>query len=454
MTPRGPDSSTSANAAEFQRLARVDEVLTAELAKVQGQSKPDVSEIVRRHPDIEKELRAALGGAIQLDRAARSASPAEAPLPARLDNYSVIRELGRGGMGVVAEAHDVELDRRVAIKILPAAVSADAEYAARFQREAHAAARLEHPHVIPIYGVGEAGGQAYIAMKLVDGHGLDELLFELKQEARAHQQEHRSGSKPSHSRTVARRLIRERLGRVGSDASDESSWSSAEQDDDDSRLHLGANYHRNVARIGLGIASALSYAHARGVLHRDIKPGNILLDRRGHVWVADFGLAKVEEADDVTREGEFVGTLRYMAPEQFQGHAEPRSDTYSLGLLLYELLTLRRAVDATDRAGLAYAVLHQDPKRPTSIRAEIPADLERIVMKACAKLQEERYRTASDLAADLRAYLDGRPIAARMPSALYLTRLAVHRNRTLFTTVAILAGLLILGAIAYVAELR
>ncbi|MEM6569927.1 MAG: protein kinase, partial [Planctomycetota bacterium] len=217
---------------------------------------------------------------------------------------------------------------------------------------------------------------------------------------------------------------------------------------------LGRAYHRNVARIGLAVADALAYAHARGVLHRDIKPGNVLIDRRGGVWVTDFGLAKLEESEDITREGDIVGTLRYMAPEHFEGHAESRSDVYALGLVLYEMLTLERAMKADSRVELVHEILYVVPRSPDQVRGVVPQDLARIVMKAIAKLPQERYRTAQAMAADLRAYLDGRPIAAREPSVMYLTRVTINRNRPLFAAIGALLAALVVGAVFYVAQLN
>ena len=456
-TGQGTSASAADDDSELLRFARVDEIMTEEL-RLQKPGQPiDISDVARRHPDLAVEVRAALKGAQQLARVAQDSENEREPLPDKIEGYDIIRVLGRGGMGVVVEAQDIELNRRVAIKVLPRLVSENAEYVARFQREAHAAARLEHPNVIPIYGVGEANGQAYIAMKLVDGHGLDTIVSEIERERSAVRGEiPRTDSPNDTGRRVALQIASERLERPEHGWEDSPSDSSRTNlgEDTVAAFALGATYHRNIAKIGLHVAEALMHAHSQGVLHRDIKPGNILVDRRGQVWVADFGLAKIEESEDVTREGEFVGTLRYMAPEQFQGHAEPRSDTYALGLVLYEMLTLERAIKGNDRAALAYSVLHQDPKKPRTIRPQIPDDLEQIVMKACAKLAEERYRSANALALDLRAYLDGRPIAARMPSALYLTRLAVNRNRPLFFALAVMAAMLLVGGAAYIAELR
>src|SRR5690606_17899008 len=174
---------------------------------------------------------------------------------------------------------------------------------------------------------------------------------------------------------------------------------------------LGPRYWRNIARIGVQVASGLQYAHAQGTLHRDIKPANLLLDTEGTAWIADFGLAKVLQQEDVTRTGDVVGTLRYMAPEQFHGETDGRSDLYSLGLTLYELLTLRPAYEETDRQQLiAQKLTPHDPPHPRKLHPGIPRDLETIVLKCLAWEPDRRYPSAGALMADLQAFLDDRPI--------------------------------------------
>ena len=178
----------------------------------------------------------------------------------------------------------------------------------------------------------------------------------------------------------------------------------------------GSRYWRSVARIGIQVADALQYAHQQGTLHRDIKPANLLLDNRGTVWITDFGLAKLADLDDLTHSGDMVGTLRYMAPEQFEGKADARSDVYNLGLTLYELLTLRPAFDQKDRRRLIRQMTQEEPPRPRKLNPAIPRDLETIVVKAMAADPGHRYQTAGQLAADLRCFLEDRPIRARRAS--------------------------------------
>ena len=196
-----------------------------------------------------------------------------------------------------------------------------------------------------------------------------------------------------------------------------------------------------VARIGVQVAEALEYAHMRGTLHRDIKPSNLLLDGQGRVWVTDFGLAKAVEDDDLTRTGDLVGTLRYMAPERFHGVCDARSDVHALGLTLYELIALRPAFDALNRDHLMYQVTHLEPPRLGALNSAVPRDLETIIHKAMEPDPARRYGSAGAMAEDLRCFLDYRPIEARrVGSTERLTRWA-RRNpglATLGTAVAFL----------------
>ena len=180
--------------------------------------------------------------------------------------------------------------------------------------------------------------------------------------------------------------------------------------------HAEPHYFRSVARLGMQAAEALAYAHGHGVVHRDIKPANLLLDLQGTIWVTDFGLAKAEGTDELTSPGDVVGTLRYMAPERFQGKADARSDIYSLGLTLYEMLTLEPAFTASHRVQLIHAILHDEPARPRKLDPQIPRDLETIVLKAIAKNPSDRFANAGEMAAELGRFVEGRPIRSRRVS--------------------------------------
>ena len=184
-----------------------------------------------------------------------------------------------------------------------------------------------------------------------------------------------------------------------------------------------------MARLGIQVAEALAHAHGQGVLHRDIKPSNLLLDVDGHVWVTDFGLAKLEGSDGPTQTGDIIGTLRYMAPERFEGWSDRRSDLYGLGMTLYELLTLRPAFEAATRAKLIDQVIHDQPPAPRKHDPRVPRDLETIVMKAIAKEPAERYATAEALSADLENFVADRPIVARRSGLAERALRWCRRNR-------------------------
>ena len=177
--------------------------------------------------------------------------------------------------------------------------------------------------------------------------------------------------------------------------------------------HGEDRYHREVARLGAQVADALAYAHKRGVLHRDIKPSNLLLDAVGNVWITDFGLAKFEEGEDLSQSQDLVGTLRYMAPERFRGVSDRRCDIYSLGATLYELLTLRPAFESADRLRLIDQIVHEPTVPPRQLDRKIPRDLETIVLKALAKDPNHRFASADEMAAELRRFVEYRPIRSR-----------------------------------------
>src|SRR5262249_6184681 len=198
------------------------------------------------------------------------------------------------------------------------------------------------------------------------------------------------------------------------------------------------NYYQSVARIGIQIAEALAYAHERGIVHRDIKPSNILLDVKGAAWVTDFGLAK--EADSVlTQTGDIVGTLRYMAPERFRDAGDARSDIYSLGITLYELVTLRPAFEGRDHLKLIEQITRAEPARPQGIDPQIPPDLETVILKAIDKEPGRRYQTGTQLADDLRCWLDDRPIRARRAGWAERTWRLCRRNQLVASLVAMVA---------------
>jgi len=366
----GPDSCPDFDASSF------DAELEALLGRWRDGDSLAISRRLADRPDLRDRLREVLPALLALEvakpvaavpaamlrldgRAAASrtvAAGAGAPPFTRLGDFRIIRKIGQGGMGVVYEAEQESLRRRVALKVLPFHALLGAGALERFQREVRAAGHLHHPRIVPVYGVGEENGLHYFAMPYIDGESLDRVVARLRE---------LPGS--------ARRLA---LGQEAGSGSSSGSY---------------ALWARSVARVGAEVAEALAYAHSEGILHRDIKPSNLILDAAGVVWIADFGLAKDLNEDGLSRSGDIVGTPRYLAPERLRGWSDARSDVYGLGVTLYELVTLTPVFDATERHELLERVAHDEPVRPRRIDPRVPRDLETIILEAIAKEPARRY---------------------------------------------------------------
>lgn len=439
----------------------LDELAESYVTELRQGRHPSVDDYAARYPKLADRIREILTTAAELEslgepndlsvhRSFRNLSSHDGNSKI-LGDYRLTREIGRGGMGIVYEAEQVSLGRRVALKVLPGHQYLDPTQIKRFNQEARAAARLQHTNIVSVYGVGSHEGVHYYAMQYIDGQGLDDVLRDLQEIG------HKDGDQEMEwnptriqSNAAAARLVSDaHLQRDsssglnipetpvlqpscpinrGSSRSEGSSSSIRLSGSDSSSLTGNRPYYRNVAQITVQAADALHYAHTQKVLHRDIKPSNLLLDPKGNLWVTDFGLAKDAAADDLTHSGELVGTLRYMAPERFRGWCDPRSDVYSLGLTLYELLTLRPAFNATDRAILVRQVSMERPLQPRTVVPDLPRDLETIVLKAIASEPADRYQSADTFSEDLRRYLDGRPIQARRSTAGEQVVLWCRRN--------------------------
>jgi serine/threonine protein kinase len=328
--------------------------------------------------------------------------------PQRLGDFEITREIGRGGMGVVYEARQVSLNRLVALKVLGGGLGLTGKAVLRFRREAEAAARLHHTNIVPVYATGEADGAHFYAMELIDGPSLDRVIRQLR---RTKETEKESETKtPSVEGVVPANLEATgpyvpRTDGVTSEAGLSSSSFSS-----------GSGYFDTVARLMAEVADALAYAHQQGVIHRDIKPSNLLLAPAGRLSVNDFGLARMLEQPGMTMTGEFVGTPKYMSPEQITAGRTPidhRTDIYSLGATLYELLTLHPPFRGERRDQILAQIMHKEPKAPRKVNAKVPVDLETICLKALEKDPDRRYQKAEELADDLRRYLNRFAISAR-----------------------------------------
>jgi serine/threonine protein kinase/WD40 repeat protein len=436
--------------------------------------RPRIADYTAQYPELAEEIRACFPALLLVEDLkpdaadlANSANPAAAPgagpPPGRLGDYRLLREVGRGGMGVVYEAEQESLGRHVALKVLPAQALLDARHVQRFHREARAAARLHHTNIVPVFGVGEDAGLHYYVMQFIHGLGLDQVLDELRRLRKCRNgttaADHPAATEQVPASQVARALLTGCFSVGPAEAPPAPPAAAPSASDSSTAVHLpgqdepatlsdsGRGYWQGVARVGVQVAEALAHAHRQGILHRDVKPSNLLLDMHGTVWVTDFGLAKADDSEGLTQTGDVVGTLRYMAPERFGGQSDPRSDVYSLGVTLYELLTLRPAFAAADHNQLLQRVLHDEPPRPRRLNPEVPRDLETIVLKAIAKEPRQRYASAAEMAEDLRRFLADRPVRARRASALERLWRWVRRNPALAASLGAVALLLVTVAV-------
>jgi serine/threonine protein kinase len=539
---------------------RLDELAAEFVERYRKGESPTIADYARQYPDLATEICDLFptiaqmeGLKVQIEQDQQPASKrgmiaGHVPL-SQLGDFRIIREIGRGGMGVVYEAEQMSLGRRVAIKALPLLSVSQPELVKRFQREARTAARLHHTNIVPVFGVGEAEGFHYYVMQLIDGIGLDtftgdntdtasdsvasQLMTELdglKDESRSQslaalvtdqeidRKDNAGKSENSESVAIAKSipvkpadpdepgsdlddLFRDNstslsvpsfqmvendnmdpMGATGTASGTQRDARKTTVDDTanhdltteqrritdsppnesgehdlpekppkDHRLNIG-----QIVDIGIQAADGLHYAHAQGTLHRDIKPGNLMLDGNGVVWVTDFGLAKAMEGDDITHTENVVGTVRYMAPEQFRGNTDSRSDIYSLGVTLYELVTGKRAWSATGRSALINEIMEGQLAPLRSIVTDIPRDLETVILKATAPDVKHRYQTAGELAEDLRRFSADRPILARRASLFerlwrWGRRNPVVAGLSLATTLS-LTMFAVAAAVGYTAE--
>jgi serine/threonine protein kinase len=391
--PTAPSVEANDPAADDVKLARVLETCLADL---EAGRTVDPERLLADHPAIAGRLRACLASLdlVRQGAGAFPALPGEAAHPpvGTLGDFRILREVGRGGMGVVYEAEQISLGRRVALKVLPFAATLDPRHLQRFKNEAQAAASLHHTHIVPVHGVGCERGVHYYAMQFIDGQTLAELIAGF-----------RKGAVP------------EGMGAAAPAAAPTRPVAALSTE----RSARSPGYFRAVARLGVQAATALEHAHQLGVVHRDVKPANLLVDAAGHLWVTDFGLARCRTGAGPTATGDVVGTLRYMSPEQALAKrdlVDHRSDIYSLGVTLYEALTLEPAYPGTDREELLRQIAEGEPRPPRRLNPALPAELETVILKAMARDPDGRYASAQELADDLNRFLEHRPVQAMRPT--------------------------------------
>jgi serine/threonine protein kinase len=488
VAPAGPShGALSKSAAAVSELSHGDARLAKALERYvnacEAGTPPDRDEFLADYPEIAAELAECLDGLALVNAAAgdlRQAQRSETliageELKLPLGDFRIVREIGRGGMGIVYEAVQLSLGRRVALKVLPLAAALDPKHLQRFKNEAQAAAQLHHTNIVPVYAVGSERGVHYYSMQLIDGYSLADLITHRRQLlGKSIAIPPLAGEPPTEKATAGREPLPKKLDptsdfsptpspfapTIASGSSEQAQLPgiAAEPQSPPTACELdtfvhsstfktaserNANaYFRTAAGLIRQAALALDHAHQVGVVHRDIKPANLLLDDRGNLWVTDFGLALFQANMQLTRTGDMLGTMRYMSPEQASGDRvvlDHRTDIYSLGLTLYELLTLQPAVDGDEPHAVLRRIMDEEPRPLRAIDKTIPLELETIVLKSIAKAPGERYASAAAMADDLQRWLNDEPIRARRPT---IVEHAARWSRRHWSLLAAAAGIL------------
>jgi len=470
---------------------RLAQVLEEYLAGLEAGTPVSRTGMLAKYPELAEDLEGCLASLEFIKRATATsqAGDREEGLPGKpLGDFCLLREIGRGGMGVVYEAEQVSLRRRVALKVLPFASVLDPRQLQRFKNEAQAAAALDHPNIVHIYSVGADRGVHYYAMQYIEGQTLAQVIQDLRARSELG---HVAEGRPSLSQgTVAipsgratppdRKPVDDRTESYAAGVQPPQAARPAPAGAAPEEVHSPAadttphaqdaistggstrspGFFRAVAHFGIQAAEALDHAHQVGVVHRDIKPSNLMVSASGHLWITDLGLATTRRDPSISMTGDVVGTLRYMSPEQILGDRrmlDHRTDIYSLGLTLYELITLRPVYASENRQEVVRQVVEDEPPPPRRFNAAIPRDLETIVLKAMAKEPQARYTTAQEFADDLRRFSTDQPIHAKRPALLERASRWTRRNRRLAVATLVFLVLAMIGlsvSLVLIAEKR
>ncbi len=415
---------------------------------------PEIATYKREHPALAEEIEDLLSSVAMIEGLKVETKQDSEPTNQKnsdlsglkqLGDYVIIREVGRGGMGVVFEAVHQSLGRRVALKVMLEKELESEKHIARFRREAQAAAKLHHTNIVSVFGVGEADGYHYYVMEYIDGISLKSAVKSLTGIQQSATLNH-TVSDIDFSTVGNSELfflspeIEDSKNKGADDRAQQVATPQPNSSPPVSRCVT--NRYQWVGKIGAQVADALGYSHQMGILHRDIKPANLMLDDKGQVWITDFGLVKISDEESITQTGAVLGTPQYLAPESLKGNYDQQSETYCLGLSLYELATLQPAFESGSPAEVFHRIIHEEATLPAKVDSSIPRDLATIIEKAINKDPKLRYQNAFELRDDLRAFVDDRPIAARRPS-LIEQAMRWGRKNPLVASLAALSTLLV-----------
>lgn len=427
--------------------------------KIEAGLTPDIEDLVRRFPLAADDIRAVisgkrfLAGAIE-DAAAVGSRVSSSVAPQIIGDFEIIREIGRGGMGVVYKARQQSLDRIVALKVLSNLTGVPPAMVKRFEQESHAAAVLKHPNIVPVHSRGSTDGVYYYAMDLIEGISLGQVLADnpTALTMRPTQTPVAINSDPGATTSI---IFDDRETTVVDEASGihDSIYGTKSHA---ASLSRPPRTFRRIASLIADVADALQHAHDHGIIHRDIKPQNLLLGSDDKLHITDFGLARLTSEPGVTVTGEFVGTPLYMAPEQIRGEdIDHRTDTYALGVTLYELLTLIPPFTGKNRQQILNRILHTEPVSPKKIDSRIPRDIETICLRAMEKTPAKRFQSAGDFAGDLRRFLNNVPITSRPVGGLERTFKWLRRHPVMVAGgVAVIALMAFAAATIWSAQLK